>query len=666
MKFINNLRIRTVLLLGLVFMVILIGYLGFVSFNGINGLASNSVPLIQENEALMKTALDMRRAEKDFLLYDLTNPDFYEVNSSQNLDQFKRNYEKASELLNSVEAMNTTMNILDPEQINEARQLLDNNHADFLELVDLYKQKGFKDFGLVGELRESIHHVEEDLNSLEDNSEMEVTMLQLRRNEKDYFLRNDVSYVEKFSSNIASFYEIIESREIDPALKSKLISDLKGYEEKFNAVSEMDEIIGRVGTEGKIGDYNASSMHLIGVLEVNNREISGSVADEAMNLQDKIKVSAILVIGLSILIGLAVPALVLKPIQNTNTVVAELSKGEGDLTVRMSESKNEMGALRKNINQFIVKIRDIVVRVKDSAEHVAASSNELNKAVSEANKNIESISQEVQNITGEIEQNSSIVEQVSASVQELAASASDVGEDADILLAGAGEVTDAVEVGSQGLDAVSVAVNQVKANSKEVTDEISKLESYSNEIESIVGLISGISEQTNLLALNASIEAARAGEHGRGFAVVAEEVRKLAEESGKSTEQISNLVGMIRHMVSKTKDSIQNEAVQIDKSVEMTKDANEAFKGIIEKVRNMEDRIDHITELTKHQTTMSGQIATAMDEVAHTTTRNASSSREISENVESQVAIFEEIGASLEELHRIAENLEEETNRFIV
>ncbi len=286
---------------------------------------------------------------------------------------------------------------------------------------------------------------------------------------------------------------------------------MKSYEDKFRAVSEMDEVIGRVGTEGKLGEYNSSSMHLIGILEVSNREISESVTEEAMDLQNKIKISVILVIGISIIIGLAIPALVLKPIRNTNTVVAELSKGEGDLTVRMSESKNEMGSLRTNINLFILKIRDIVVRVKDSAEHVAASSNELNKAVSEANRNIESISQEVQSITGEIEQNSSIVEQVSASVQELAASASDVGEDAEILLSGAGEVTEAVEVGSKGLDAVSIAVNQVKENSKEVTDEISKLESYSNEIESIVGLISGISEQTNLLALNASIEAARAG-----------------------------------------------------------------------------------------------------------------------------------------------------------
>ncbi len=666
MKYISRLRIRTVLLVGIAFMVVLIGYLGFVSFNGIKGLASESVPILHENEQLMKTALDMRRAEKDFLLYDLKNPDFYEVNSSQNLDQFKRNYEKALGIIDSIEEKNSRMNILEQEQIDESRQLLQSNHSAFLQLVDLYKQKGFKDFGLVGELRASIHEVEEELGTLENNFEFETAKLQLRRNEKDYFLRNDSEYIGKFAANVDVFKRAIDSSEIDAGVKEALKTGLNTYEKKFQEISALDEVIGRTGSEGKIGTYNASSMHLLGVLELSNRTIAESVNDESKMLEEKISFTTVLVIVLSILIGLAIPVLVLKPIKNTNSVVAELSQGEGDLTIQMSESKNEMGTLRKNINLFISKIRGIVVNVKDSAEHVASSSEELNRAVTDANKNIELISQEVQSITSEIEHNSSVVEEVSASVQEMAQSASDVGENANVLLAGAREVTEAVQIGSVDLDAVSVAVDQVKENSKEVTEEIDKLESYSNEIDSIVGLISGISEQTNLLALNASIEAARAGEHGRGFAVVAEEVRKLAEESGKSTVQISNLVGMIRHMVGKTKESIQNEAAQIDKSVEMTKEANEAFKGIIDKVSNMESRIGHIAELTERQTTVNDQIATAMDEVAKTTTNNAASAREISSNVENQVAIFEEVGASLEELHRIAENLEEETDRFKV
>lgn len=666
MKFINRMKIRTVLASGIVFMVVLIGYLGFVSFNGINGLANESVPILHENEMLMKTALDMRRAEKDFLLYDLKNPDFYEVNSSQNLDQFKRSYDKALGIIDSIEEHNSRMNILDQEEIDESRQLLQSNHSSFLELVDLYKQKGFKEFGMVGELRSSIHHVEGRLDSLENNLEFQVAMLQLRRNEKDYFLRNDSKYIEQFKVNAEAFNVLIDNSDLDASVKSELKDELNHYLNEFQEISDMDDVIGRAGNAGKLGEYNASSMHLLGVLELNNRTIADSVKDDSMILQKAIRFTTTVVIALSILIGFAIPVLVLRPIKTTNSVVSELSKGEGDLTVKMSEGKNEMGTLRKNINSFISKIRYIVVNVKENAEHVASSSNELNKAVMDANKNIEIISQEVQSITNEIEHNSSVVEEVSASVQEMAHSAAEVGEDANMLLEGAKEVTEAVRIGSVDLDAVSVAVDQVKENSREVTEEIEKLESYSNEIESIVGLISGISEQTNLLALNASIEAARAGEHGRGFAVVAEEVRKLAEESGKSTVQISNLVGMIRHMVSKTKERIQNEATQIDRSVEMTKEANEAFKGIINKVQNMEGRIDHISELTQRQTTVSEQIAIAMDEVANTTTNNASSAREISNNVENQVAIFEEIGASLEELHRIAENLEEETNRFKV
>jgi len=666
MKFLNSLRIRTVLSVGIVLMMVLIGYLGYVSYDGINGLSSNSIPLITSNETLMKTALDMRRVEKDFLLYDLKNSDFYEVNSSQNLDQFKRGYEKAQSILIEIEKHNNQMNILSQEQLEDAKVLMTQNHDDFLELVELYKLRGYKEFGMIGELRSIIHDVEMDLNDLISYGDFEIAMLQLRRTEKDYFLRNDPVYIERFTEKIDSFKTLIELSDTDETLKTSLISNLVSYNAKFIEISNLDEEIGRSNTQGRVGEYNGSSTHLLGVLELNNRKISENVFDGATVLQNTISYTTILVIILSIGIGILIPVLVLRPIRTTNIVVEELSRGEGDLTVRMTENNNEMGVLRGNINKFIIKISDIVVNVKNSANRVASSSNELNRATSEANRNIETISREVQSITSEIEHNSSAVEEVTASVQEMAQSASEVGEDANVLLDNAKEVTQAVQMGSTDLDAVSESVNLVKINSKEVTGEIEKLESYSNEIESIIGLITGISQQTNLLALNASIEAARAGEHGRGFAVVAEEVRKLAVESSQSTEQISKLIGMIRHMVGKTKESIQNEAVQIDRSVEMTTTANEAFKGIILKVDRMEERIGHISELTQHQSEVTDQIARAMDEVAKVTTNNAGSARQINENVENQVAIFEEIGASLDELHRIAENLEEETERFKV
>ena len=179
-------------------------------------------------------------------------------------------------------------------------------------------------------------------------------------------------------------------------------------------------------------------------------------------------------------------------------------------------------------------------------------------------------------------------------------------------------------------------------------------------------IIKGITKQTSLLALNAAIEAARAGEHGRGFSVVAEEVGKLASESGLSTNKIVDIIDKIKNKVEETRQGIVHEVKEIEKTFEFSGIAKGEFTNIENVVKEVSVEIEKINSLAVQQALTSDQISNAMDEIAKATENNALSSREISGNVEGQVAIFEEIGASLSELTAIAGNLKDHTDKFKV
>lgn len=162
------------------------------------------------------------------------------------------------------------------------------------------------------------------------------------------------------------------------------------------------------------------------------------------------------------------------------------------------------------------------------------------------------------------------------------------------------------------------------------------LQRHNEQVTVIVETISDISEQTNLLALNAAIEAARAGEHGRGFAVVSGEVRKLADHSRRSTEEISSILGDIRGQIDEAYEGVTQGQRAVELSGEATKKAVELFKGISENANMAREQSRQVGDGSVLLHGRYGEMAGELDSIAATTQQNMASVEEVQASMESQ------------------------------
>lgn len=353
----------------------------------------------------------------------------------------------------------------------------------------------------------------------------------------------------------------------------------------------------------------------------------------------------------------------IKPILNMAKVTKEVAIG--DLTVRVDEkNKDEIGILAQNFNSMIDYMRDLIREMKELGLQVAVTSEEMKISTDEASKVSEQVATTISELAkGAIDQAESTKEgssMVNGLILELGKILDNVNNSQELTVNAKATVDKGVKI----LEYQEEKMGANKLATINVGNEIVSLAEKSGQIGQIVELISNIAEQTNLLALNAAIEAARAGEQGKGFAVVAEEVRKLAEESGKASQEISGLIKEIQIGVDSAVKEMKNTEKIVLEQENAVKDTISAFNDILDSVERVTINIEAVSKMCKDANDDSQIVSHNINNIATITEESASGTEEVAASTEEQTATLQQIAASAEQLADISNKQQESIEKF--